>query len=55
MEINRTHCLRTRDLSDESVVVMEDMKGEIVWSVKVLAIASSSDEAAECVSRSDSL
>lgn len=55
VEINRTHCLRTGDLSEESVTEIDERKGEIESCERDLAIDSSSVAAAECVSRSESL
>ncbi|CAK9172338.1 unnamed protein product [Ilex paraguariensis] len=54
-EIRRRHCLRTADLSAESVAEIAERKGERVSGERVLTIDSSSTAAAEWVSRSESL
>ena len=50
-----THCLRTGDLEEESVLWMQERKEENESGLKVLAMDSSSAAATASVSRSESL
>ncbi|CAK9170248.1 unnamed protein product [Ilex paraguariensis] len=54
-EMRRRHCLRTGDLSAESVAETAETKGGMVAEERVLAMDSSSTAAEEWVSRSESL
>ncbi|KAJ0578259.1 hypothetical protein HanIR_Chr05g0245341 [Helianthus annuus] len=55
VEIKWMHCLRTGDLSEELVVVIDERNEGMDSFGRCLAIVSSSVAAAECVSRSESL